>query len=210
MKHEFLAGTALVLACSLPGAAVADASMPCEAASSGIEAPAGSSMRGLLEGRGMGMARAADLNGYPGPKHVLELAAELELSDGQRQRTESLFAEMQADAKALGTQLVEEERRLERLFADGLATKEGMMPILSRISSLQGSLRARHLETHLAQRELLNADQIAHYQTLRAEMHRQRSEPGMHRGHHREEHACGDAGQRALHDAHHGMQGAGK
>ena len=29
----------------------------------------------LLAGRGMGLARPAELNGYPGPAHVLELAA---------------------------------------------------------------------------------------------------------------------------------------
>jgi hypothetical protein len=28
---------------------------------------------GLLKGDGMGFAKAAELNGYPGPKHVLDL-----------------------------------------------------------------------------------------------------------------------------------------
>ncbi len=30
-----------------------------------------------LQGHGMGMAKAAELNHYPGPKHVLDLAKEL-------------------------------------------------------------------------------------------------------------------------------------
>jgi hypothetical protein len=34
----------------------------------------------LLKGEGLGMAKAAELNGYPGPLHVLTLARELELS----------------------------------------------------------------------------------------------------------------------------------
>ena len=32
----------------------------------------------LNTGRGMGLALAAELNGYPGPSHVLELADKLE------------------------------------------------------------------------------------------------------------------------------------
>ena len=38
----------------------------------------------LKAGRGMGLALAAELNGYPGPMHVLELATPLGLSDDQR------------------------------------------------------------------------------------------------------------------------------
>ena len=34
----------------------------------------------LKAGRGMGLALAAELNGYPGPSHVLELADKLKLS----------------------------------------------------------------------------------------------------------------------------------
>ena len=35
----------------------------------------------LAAGRGMGLALAAELNGYPGPRHVLDLAPELGLED---------------------------------------------------------------------------------------------------------------------------------
>ena len=37
----------------------------------------------LEGGRGMGLALAAELNGYPGPLHVLELAETLDLTDEQ-------------------------------------------------------------------------------------------------------------------------------
>jgi len=181
--------TALALACALPAAA-APAMPACEMAEPAgkVRTLSAAQQQGLLEGRGMGMARAADLNGYPGPKHVLELAAELELSEDQRQRTEALLAAMQADAQALGAQLVEEERKLDRLFADGLANRGSMLSILNRVSSLQGSLRARHLEAHLAQRDVLDADQLARYRDLRAETHG--GEPGMHRMHHGGDHGC--------------------
>src|ERR1700681_1945861 len=48
----------------------------------------------LGAGRGMGLALAAELNGYPGPAHVLELGDALHLTAAQRARTELLFAEM--------------------------------------------------------------------------------------------------------------------
>jgi hypothetical protein len=38
----------------------------------------------LRAGRGMGLALAAELNGYPGPLHVLELSKELDLGQSQR------------------------------------------------------------------------------------------------------------------------------
>jgi hypothetical protein len=67
----------------------------------------------LIAGKGMGFAKAAELNGYPGPAHVLELAAQLQLTDAQRKQTEALFKDMEARAKALGAKLVEAERSLD-------------------------------------------------------------------------------------------------
>ena len=45
----------------------------------------------LLAGKGMGLAQAAELNGYPGPMHVLELAAQLQLPPDHTSKTEALF-----------------------------------------------------------------------------------------------------------------------
>ncbi|CAG0944407.1 partial Threonine efflux protein, partial [Gammaproteobacteria bacterium] len=70
-----------------------------------------------LSGKGMGLAKAAELNGYPGPAHVLELASRLELTPEQRTKTQSLFASMESKAMSLGRALVDEERKLDRLFA---------------------------------------------------------------------------------------------
>lgn len=130
---------------------------------------------GLLAGHGLGMARAAELNGYPGPRHVLELADALELSADQRARSEALFKRMQADAQALGAELVAEEARLERLFAQGLARSETLRPLLERINSLRGELRLLHLEAHLAQAQALDPEQIERYYQLR---HSPESAPG--------------------------------
>ena len=41
-----------------------------------IKALSEEEIKDLLEARGMGLAKAAELNSYPGPLHVLQLAAE--------------------------------------------------------------------------------------------------------------------------------------
>ena len=75
---------------------------------------------GLREGRGLGFAGAAELNGYPGPLHVLELADSLHLSPEQRAETQRLYDVMLTDARALGPEVIEMERRLDALFANDL------------------------------------------------------------------------------------------
>jgi hypothetical protein len=56
----------------------------------------------LRNGRGMGLALAAELNGYPGPRHVLDLAGQLDLTAEQRAEAQRLLDEMQAQAIVLG------------------------------------------------------------------------------------------------------------
>src|SRR3981189_1482780 len=72
----------------------------------------------LTAGRGMGLALAAELNGYPGPSHVLELADKLDLSAGQRARVQKLFDSMKQEALPLGSQLIEEKTELDRQFSN--------------------------------------------------------------------------------------------
>src|SRR5437764_12208940 len=76
----------------------------------------------LGAGRGMGLALAAELNGYPGPSHVLELADRLELSADQRIRIKQLFDSMKAEALPLGSKLIEQEADLDRQFASRTVT----------------------------------------------------------------------------------------
>jgi hypothetical protein len=75
-----------------------------------------SEITGLLAGKGMGYAKAAELNGYPGPKHVLELSKELSLTAEQQKKTETIFALMEASAKSLGAELIAAERELDQAF----------------------------------------------------------------------------------------------
>src|ERR671936_1965369 len=68
----------------------------------------------LRAGRGMGLALAAELNGYPGPMHVLEMADRLGLSDQQRAKIRELFAAMKSEAVPLGETLIAQETDLDR------------------------------------------------------------------------------------------------
>jgi Spy/CpxP family protein refolding chaperone len=121
----------------------------------------------LLKGEGMGMAKAAELNGYPGPAHVLSLAGQLKLTEDQRRQVQAIFDRMSAAAKPLGTELVDRERMLDRLFAKGEITAERLAAETTAIAALQGRLRSVHLAAHLETRALLDAEQSALYQKLR-------------------------------------------
>ena len=120
-----------------------------------------------LAGKGMGLAKAAELNGYAGPSHVLELATQLALTPEQRARTEALFQSMQSKASSLGRALVDEERKLDQLFAARAVTPQSLATLLSQIGSLQAQVRGAHLEAHLAQAEILTSEQNARYAQLR-------------------------------------------
>jgi len=121
----------------------------------------------LLAGRGMGLAKAAELNRYPGPAHVLGLSDRLRLSAEQRTRTKAVFDAMETQARALGEALIEREAELDRLFASRQATRATLESRLAEISRLQGELRRVHLEAHLAQADILSQAQVAAYVQLR-------------------------------------------
>jgi hypothetical protein len=132
-----------------------------------IKALSEEEIRDLLEARGMGLAKAAELNSYPGPLHVLQLAAQLGLSDAQRKATDSLYANMRQRALSIGRQIIEAERTLDRAFVNGAIEPATLRSQTGAIASLQGELRAVHLEAHLAQRALLTPEQITRYDVLR-------------------------------------------
>jgi len=121
----------------------------------------------LRAGRGMGLSLAAELNGYPGPAHVLELADALRLSDDQRAKAKSLFETMKAETIPIGERVLSEETALDLLFAEKHATRAGLDATASRIASAQSDLRAAHLHYHLAMTELLSPEQITRYVELR-------------------------------------------
>jgi Spy/CpxP family protein refolding chaperone len=136
----------------------------------------------LKAGRGMGLALAAELNGYPGPMHVLELATPLGLSDDQRAKVAALFDAMKREAVPLGEQLIAAETALDRRFADKTITASSLGEATRDIALLQGELRLAHLKYHLATLELLTRQQAAQYATLRG-YNGARHTPGEHGRH---------------------------
>lgn len=168
MKKTMLLAIGLAVFVNLSYAANADRGNPYSGQESReIKALAAEDVDAYLAGKGMGLAKAAELNGYPGPSHVLSLAAELGLSSEQKQRTEALFKTMEAKAKEIGRVLVDEERKLDQLFASKAITSETLMSSLKRIGDLQALVRQAHLEAHLLQVEILTAEQVASYMKLR-------------------------------------------
>lgn len=136
---------------------------------------------GLLTGQGLGYALSAELNGIPGPRHVLDMAEALDLSDAQREQTQALFDAMNAEARRLGAALIAAEAELDALFASGEADPQAVAAGTAAIAEIEGALRATHLNAHLATAPLLSRHQRVLYARARgygADGH------GGHSGHH--------------------------
>lgn len=121
----------------------------------------------LRAGRGMGLALAAELNGYPGPSHVLELADKLALTEAQRARTQELFDAMKREAITIGETLIAQETALDRHFSDRSITPAVLASSTEAIGGTQAALRRAHLKYHLATVEVLTAEQVRRYGELR-------------------------------------------
>lgn len=148
-----------------------------------IKALAPEDVDAYLSGKGIGLAKAAELNGYPGPAHVLAMSDELQLNPSQKRRTEVLFNTMQAKAIALGHALIEQERELDDQFSSKKITQELLAVLLRRIGELQAQVRGTHLEAHLAQLAILTPSQVAKYQELRGY-----TDATVHQGNHQHAH----------------------
>jgi Spy/CpxP family protein refolding chaperone len=124
-------------------------------------------VRALLAGEGMRMALPAELNHYPGPRHVLDLAAELNLSPAQRAATERVFERMKAEAVRLGRLVIEREAALDRAFAERTIDEASLRALVAEVARLRGEVRAAHLAAHLETRRILSDAQVARYDELR-------------------------------------------
>ena len=120
-----------------------------------------------LEGKGMGFAKAAELNHFPGPLHVIELANKLKLTPQQKTQSEKIYSAMQREARTLGAALVDKERELDRLFSSGEIASVKLRLLIGEIGRLQANVRNAHLQAHLEQKAILTQAQIAAYDELR-------------------------------------------
>jgi hypothetical protein len=115
----------------------------------------------------MGSALAAELNGYPGPAHLLELADKLDLSADQRSKLQELFASMKQEALPIGAKLLEQEAELDREFVSHTITPESLKSSTAAIAATHGILRETHLKYHLSTAALVTQSQMQRYSDLR-------------------------------------------
>ena len=121
----------------------------------------------LRNGSGWGLALAAELNGVPGPVHLLEMKKEIGLSPEQIEKIEALFEQMRGQAIELGNTLIERERELNTQFAQGTINEESLHKLLGQIAQARSQLRFVHLSTHLKTPGIVTAEQIKLYNDLR-------------------------------------------
>jgi len=176
LRIAFLAGIVCLYSAPVPAGDMPYAGQQART----IKALSDDDVAALRKGDGMGLAKAAELNGYPGPAHVLTLAAPLGLTETQRREVRAIFDRMQAAAKPLGGELIAQEQALDHLFAKNEITPDRLAAATHAIAELQGRLRSVHLAAHLETRALLDQDQVARYQRLRGYVH----SPGAARHHH--------------------------
>ena len=123
--------------------------------------------RAILSGEGWGLALPAELNGYPGPLHVLELSAELALTEAQQAAVAAVFSSMRADAQEAGEAYVAAEAHLSRMFAAGHADLPRLGGLLQASADALTRLREVHLGAHLEVTPILTPEQRATYAQLR-------------------------------------------
>jgi hypothetical protein len=121
----------------------------------------------LRRGGGWGLAKAAELNGVPGPAHLLELKDQIPLDDAQVAAIGDLYRTMKARAIEQGERLIALEQSLEDRFRDGTITDATLRRSLDAIAEARRELRYIHLATHLETPRILSAEQIAAYNALR-------------------------------------------
>ena len=121
----------------------------------------------LLEGKGAGYARMAELNSYPGPRHVLDLRSQLNLSATQIEEIQKVFNQMQSEAKSFGRTIVAKEQELSEAFATKKITDVRLQDKTNELARLYGKLRSVHLQAHLQITPLLSAEQIQKYNRIR-------------------------------------------
>jgi Spy/CpxP family protein refolding chaperone len=124
-------------------------------------------LKDLQDGRGMGLAKSAEVNGHPGPSHVLELAEELQLTPEQRQRVKAAFDRMQTKAKALGEAYIEAEKAVDQAFKAGPAKASEVSARVAEANRLLGEVRLSHLLAHVEITPLLTPEQRTRYAELR-------------------------------------------
>ncbi len=138
----------------------------------GIKALSQNDIEGLIAGAGTpfgGMAKPAELNGYPGPRHVLDAydAGEFQLTNEQHKQIEALYEEMRSEAIELGEKIIDIEKGIDDAFTGKTITNAFLQEKVKESADLYGQLRVVHLKYHLSMVEILTSQQVEQYNELR-------------------------------------------
>ena len=121
----------------------------------------------LRQGNGWGLAKPAELNGLPGPIHLLELKDELGLTAKQQAEIEMIYQQMNGEAKELGLQYIENEREIEAALLSAKVTEQSLAALLHQSAKTLAELRLVHLRAHLKTPSILSNAQLEQYNVLR-------------------------------------------
>lgn len=147
----------------------------------GISTLSADDIRAIKAGEGWGLAKPAELNGWPGPRHVLDAADALSLTADQHARVEAIFTDMRAKAIKTGADYLAAEAALDTAFRSGEASAEEIARHADVAGAALAALRMVHLEAHLKTAPLLSRHQRAVYATLRG--YRSHKDHGGHAKH---------------------------
>ncbi len=121
----------------------------------------------LKRGGGWGLAKAAELNGVPGPVHILEMAEKINLTDEQKRKVQKIYNDMKVEAVTLGEQLISLEKELNNGFSNRTINQTLLETSVREIEKVRAKLRLVHLSTHLQTPNILTNEQIILYNKLR-------------------------------------------
>ncbi len=121
----------------------------------------------IRAGRGWGLALPAELNGVPGPIHLLELAKEIGLTKAQIAGLADMRDRMRRNAIEAGAAFIAAEQALGAAFADGPPDAATLALRVGASEDARAKLRLAHLAVHLETLSLLTQAQIAAYNRLR-------------------------------------------
>ena len=161
----WLVGTCMLAMISMPTTAqhVHESSSYAHSRGAEVTSLTNEEVRALRQGEGMGLARAAELNHFPGPRHLLDLASDLDLSEVQIRRIRAIHDRM----KSQGEDIIKVEKHLADLFASGDPSARKLTQVTEHLGAMHGQLQAIHLLAHIEAARELSAGQIREYDKLR-------------------------------------------
>ncbi|MGH1486588.1 MAG: hypothetical protein ACRBCI_10240 [Cellvibrionaceae bacterium] len=124
-------------------------------------------IQALKSGAGWGLAKPAELNGIPGPFHLLELQKELKLSQQQIDQIQAIWVDMNQQAKQYGHDYLATEQKLDDFFQSQQHNPAMLKQLLDQSATYLAKLRHIHLSAHLKVQPLLSEQQIKRYSHLR-------------------------------------------